>query len=214
MGELIHLDEWRIAARRPIQGSPPLFYFDLSCPFSYLAAERIERLLGQVGWVPVAGAARERGRGSARPEAVRGHAERLARSLRLPLVWPDRFPEPVPGAMRAAAYTAETGAAVGFALAASRLAFCGGFDLEDPEVLAEAAAAAGVSLRGCLAAAGDAARDESLQATARLLATRGVRQLPVIRIGRRWFEGDQAPVDAAALLRAESAYRRPLAPVG
>ena len=37
---------------------------------------------------------------------------------------------------------AEGGRGAGFVLAASRLAFCGGFDLEDPEILAEAAAAA------------------------------------------------------------------------
>ena len=104
--------------------------------------------------------------------------------------------------MRAAAYAAEIGAGARFALAASRLAFCGGFDLEDPEILAEAAAAAGVPLDECLAAAGDPARDARLHATARAPCARaGSRDLPAIRIGRRWLWGEQMLSEARPLLR-------------
>ena len=42
----------------------------------------------------------------------------------------------------------EGGCAAAFAIAAGRLAFCGGFDLEDPDILAEAAAAAGLDVKG------------------------------------------------------------------
>ncbi len=87
-------------------------------------------------------------------------------------MWPDRFPGPVPSAMRAAAYASEVGHGRAFALAASRLAFCGGFDLDDPEILAEAADAAGMSLDGCLAAAGDRNWDLPLEAASRMLAAR------------------------------------------
>ena len=59
---------------------------------------------------------------------------------------------------------AEGGHAAPFVLAASRLAFCGGFDLDDPEVLAEAAAAAGLGLPEVLAAAGDRSRDGEMEA--------------------------------------------------
>ena len=59
--------------------------------------------------------------------------------------------------MRVAAYAAEHDRGAAFTLAACRLAFCGGFDLEDPEVLAEAAAAAGLGLEESLRAAGDSA---------------------------------------------------------
>ena len=85
---------------------------------------------------------------------ARGRAPR-APQLRLPLVWPEHFPREVPAAMRAAAYAAEQGRGGEFVLAAGRLAFCGGFDLDDPEILAEAAAAAGIPLDDCLRAAGD-----------------------------------------------------------
>jgi 2-hydroxychromene-2-carboxylate isomerase len=212
MGILIVLDDWRSQAPRPERDSRPVFFFDLSCPFSYLAAERIERLLGDVAWVPAAACAQARSDSG----AVRRQAERLAASLRLPLVWPDRFPAEVPRAMRAAsrAAEAEMGAGARFALAASRLAFCGGFDLEDPEILAEAAAAAGVPLETCLAAAGDPTRDADLHTTARGLLSHGVGRLPAIRIGPRWFAGEHALSEAAALVRARAVYGHPLAPVG
>ena len=109
-------------------------------------------------------------------------------------------------------YAAEIGAGARFALAASRLAFCGGFDLEDPEILAEAAAAAAVPLEEALVAAGDPTRDGALHATARGLLSRGVQRLPAIRIGSRVFSGDHAVGEAATLQRARAAAERPLAP--
>ena len=121
----------------------PAFFFDLSCPFSYLVAERVERLLGEVNWVPAPTWSR------ADPEAAVQRATAMARAARLPLVWPEAFPAPVPRALRAAAYAGEIGAGARFALAALRLAFCGGFDLEKRSVLTDVAAAAG-HLRGRL----------------------------------------------------------------
>ena len=112
---------------------------------------------------------------------------------------------PIPGTRcRAASYAAENGAGASFALAATRLAFCGGFDLEDPEILAVAAAAAGIPLEGCLLAARDPARDRPLWATARGLHARGVRALPALRLGRRFIEGDRILVEGAALLGARA----------
>jgi 2-hydroxychromene-2-carboxylate isomerase len=197
MGELIVLAE-RLADRSRPRGADkaaPAFFFDLACPFSYLAAERVERLLGGVEWIPAAG------RPVARCDlsSFRSRAESRAAELRLPLVWPDPFPVSVPGALRAAARAGELGAGPRFALAAARLAFCGGFDLEDPEVLAEAAAAAGLTLDQCLAAAGDQALDRSLEATARGLRAQGVRRLPAVRVGGRLFDGERRLVEAAAL---------------
>jgi 2-hydroxychromene-2-carboxylate isomerase len=208
MGELILLAERRADRSRPTGTTRPAFFFDLSCPFSYLVAERVERVLGDVDWVPTAGTVLLRG--EANPAAVRAEAETCAVALRLPLVWPDHFPADTPGALRAAAYSVEIGAGSRFALAASRLAFCGGFDLEDPEILAEAAAAAGIGLRACLAAAGDLTRDGVLHATARGLLSHGVRGLPAIRIGSHWFAGEGALASAAAMIRSQPAYDSPL----
>ncbi len=204
MGELIALSERRRWREQGLENVHPAFYFDLSCPLSYLAAERVEWMLGEVDWVPVAGHALG---GADRLEQLRERAEQRAAELRLPLVWPDRFPAAVPGALRAARCAAQLGAGARFALASARLAFCGGFDLEDPEVLAEAAAAAGVALEDCLAAAGDVTCDASLRSVAHELAAQGVNELPAVRVASRLFAGEQRLTEAAGLLewRAETA---------
>jgi 2-hydroxychromene-2-carboxylate isomerase len=213
MGELIFLQDRRADRSRPGRSAIPAFFFDVCCPFSYLAAERVERMLGEVEWVPVS--SMRFGEGDRHlPEAVRAVAELRAAELRLPLVWPDRSPLCVPGLLRAAAHAAQIGSGAQFALAAMRLAFCGGFDLEDPEILAEAAAAAGISLEECFAAISDPSLDGSLHATARGLQARGVAELPAIRVGSHLFAGERRLAEAAALLRAPAAMGGPLAPVG
>ena len=154
MGELLPFPLDR-AHSRSATAPPPSFFFDVADPFSYLAAERVERVLGEVEWVATDGSAlagaRPRGR---RLHELRTAAEGRAAALHLPLVWPEHFPASAPSAMRAAAFACELGAGPTFALALSRLAFCGGFELDDPEILAEAAAAAAVPLHACLEAGG------------------------------------------------------------
>ncbi len=169
------------------------FFFELGSPFSYLAAERVERALGKVDWIPTAPLP---GATAVSPD----EAERHALSLRLPLVWPEREPD-FPRALRAAACAAELGRSGPFAIAASRLAFCGGFDIDDPEMLAEAAAAAGLAPQECLAAARDASWDDQLQATAAGLVRRGVLELPAIRVGRTYCSGKQAVAEATAVVQ-------------
>lgn len=189
----------RLADRsRPTTGVSAAFFYDLACPFSYLVAERIERVLGEVEWFPVAGADVGAGGGPLRVGAIRALAEREARAARLPLIWPDSFPATNRHALRAAAYALEHGAGSSFALAALRLAFCGGFDLQDPEILVVAAGAARLPLEQCLAAARDPSHDRALQATARGLRMRGVSRLPAVRLGRRWFVGERL-LDGVAL---------------
>lgn len=197
MGKLIVLTEQLADRARPRAQARPTFFFDLACPFSYLAAERVERLFGEVEWVPVAGPLH----GHAGGISVRAAAGARARELRLPLVWPESFPAPARAALRAAVRATQVGAGSRFALAAARLAFCGGFDLEDPEVLAEAAAASGFALEECVAAGGDEALDGSLYATARGLVARGVDRLPAIRVRHGFFAGEALLSQAAAASR-------------
>ena len=207
MGEVIDLGERRerrrcttvpAGAARP--GLEATFFFDLASPFTYLAAERVERLLGGVKWRPVAAEALHRGAPPAGPD-VREEAERRAGVLGVPMVWPDSFPAPVPAAMRAAAHAAERGRGAAFTLAAARLAYCGGFDLADPEVLAEAAAVAGIGLEECLRAAGDVARDGPLEGAACRLLAAGADRLPAFAIGGSLICGEDRLVEAAAWAR-------------
>ncbi len=218
MGELIDLAERRAVHRRAATsdvaaglGLDATFFFDLASPFTYLAAERVERLLGSVTWRPVAAEALHRGLCPTGPEQ-REEAERRAASLGMPIVWPDGFPAPVPAAMRAAAYAAECGRGAPFTLAAARLAYCGGFDLADPEVLAEAAAVAGIGLEECLHAAGDVSRDGPLEAAGRGLLVAGAERLPVFAIAGSLISGEDRLDEAATWARcrddAAAARRR------
>lgn len=209
MGEVVSLAEKR---RARTQAPPKVterveYYFDLACPFAYLAAERVQRAFAVVAWRPASATALDRGKLSD-PLAVgrlRRAAEERATQLRMPLEWPDRFPEEVPGAMRAAAYAAEQGRGGAFALAAGRLAFCGGFDLDDPEILAEAAAAAGIGLEETLQAARDEARDGEIEANGRRLLAAGADRLPVLRVGRSLVWGEARIGATAAAARARLA---------
>jgi 2-hydroxychromene-2-carboxylate isomerase len=209
MGDVISLADRR-ARRTGEQGSrkgtpTAAFHFDLACPFSYLALERVERLLPGVSWRPTIADSLHRGDPWADDEAgaaARVTAERRAMELRLPLSWPAEDTRSARGAMRAAHHAAELGRGFEFALAAARLAFCGGFDLNDPEVLAEAAAASGIPLEACLGAAGDVARDGPLEASGRRLLAAGATRLPAIRVGRVLHCGEAQVAQAAALLRA------------
>ncbi|HWC85165.1 MAG TPA: DsbA family protein [Solirubrobacteraceae bacterium] len=177
------------------------FYFDPSCPFSYLAAERIERRFSGVAWIPVPASTIQLEEAWADPRVARLRrllAERRAAELKLPLVWPDRFPTTGAAALRVAFYAARTGVGAEFALAAARLAFCGGFDLDDPVNLAEAAAAAGIGLEACLAAAENDVYDGPLHTNARGLLALGITQLPALRAGPRWFAGEASLAEASA----------------
>jgi 2-hydroxychromene-2-carboxylate isomerase len=209
MGDVIRLDERREAVRR--RGavrrrarSRADFFFDLACPFTYLAAERVERAFDEVVWRPAPSDVLRRSSladDAVGAAAVRRAAEERAAALRLPLVWPERFPAPVPAAMRVAGRAAEGGRGGAFVLAATRLAFCGGFDLDDPEILAEAAAAAGVVLEETLDAALDEGRDGAIEAVGRSLLAAGADQLPALRVGRALYWGEERVGEALVAAR-------------
>jgi 2-hydroxychromene-2-carboxylate isomerase len=104
--------------------------------------------------------------------------------------------------MRVASYAAETDRARAFVLAAGRLAFCGGFSLGDPDILAEAAAAACLPLEACLRAAVDEERDMQMLAAGRALRDAGAGRLPVVRVRELMFCGEERLAEAAAAARA------------
>jgi len=184
--------------RGPSSRRPMTFYFDPVAPESYLAAERVDRVGSDVTWVPVCALGTDVRVGEdARRRAVAARAA----ALRLPLVWPEATPG-CARALRVAALAAERGSLPAFALAAGRLVYCGGYDLDDPEILAEAAAAAGLGMDACLRAAADPARDHAPQAVARSLAERGADRLPCFEVGPTLFHGEQRLPEALAAMRA------------
>ena len=218
MGELLHFPIERTLGSRTAPTAVPItptFFFDVTSPAPYCAAAGGARPLGVGEGGAVEGAALDdpapRGRELSR---MRKQAETRAAEMRLPLVWPDTFPIQAPCVQRAASFACELGAGPAFALAASRLAFCGGYDLNDPEVIAEAAAAASIPLGACLEAAGERWRDDELRETARSLSDAGVQQVPAFAIGEHWLGGEVALAQAPAMMALAEPMRRPLAPVG
>src|SRR4051794_12546762 len=180
----------------PRPAGPALFSFDVSSPWTYLAAERVDRGFADVRWRPAADpTAAGGGVGVGRRERVR--AERRAAELGLPLVWPQGR-RAGRAATRIAVLAAAHGRGAAFALAAGRLAFCGGFDLDDPDVLAEAAAAATLELDAALAAARDAGADSVARHEGTRVADLGAAALPVLQLGRALFCGEHRIAEARA----------------
>jgi 2-hydroxychromene-2-carboxylate isomerase len=200
MGTVIDLAARRQArdhrgAGRPGRGPPARFSFDVTSPFTYLAAERVERAFPGAQWRAVVPPQPRWG-------AEDRRAERRAEALRMPLVWPDARLGDGRRAHRVAAHAAERGCAPAFVIAAGRLAYCGGFDLDDPSVLAEAAVAAGLALAPALAAAEDRRHDQGLGAAATRLRAAGAVELPVVEVGAAVFAGEERLAEAAAVAGA------------
>jgi 2-hydroxychromene-2-carboxylate isomerase len=201
MGDVISLAEHRwfrhaeaattsVGAPAPAQAVPRAprvtFAFDLSSPYTYLAAERVDRLFPGLVWRPVLEEVLQR------PPHDTVAVEERAHALGLPLVWPDQGTwgsDRVRPAMRVASLAAERGRAASFVLAASRLAFCGGC----------------LGLEDCLDAAGDVSRDGRMEENARKLLSQGAERLPSLRVGRLLFAGEDRIGEALRAAQAPAA---------
>ncbi|HEX4345164.1 MAG TPA: DsbA family protein [Solirubrobacteraceae bacterium] len=187
------------AVRRRQVASLIVFYFDLGSPYTYLAAERADRMFAGLAWVP-ATCARLR-RGASVDDVDRAAVALRAETLGLPLIWPVGAPPSVVRAMRVASLAAERGAGAAFVLAATRLTFCGSFDIDDPEILVVAASGAGIDTAQMSDAADDAGRDAAIEATGRRLVAAGAGRLPVLQVEQTLFCGEDRVGDAAIAAR-------------
>src|SRR6185312_7457347 len=125
MGEVIRLEDRRARPRPDVEGRKAVraeFFFDLASPFTYLAAERVDRAFDAVTWTPACSrtlrcrALPPLG-GDAQP--IVDLASERAAALRLPLEWPERWPAPAEAAMRVAHYAGLEGRGGAFVLAAT-----------------------------------------------------------------------------------------------
>src|SRR3712207_9579911 len=91
MGEVIRLDDRRARLRPEMVMGDAVraeFFFDLSSPFTYLAAERVDRAFDAVTWTPACARAlrcRSLPFGAGEREEVAECAEARAEALRLPV---------------------------------------------------------------------------------------------------------------------------------
>lgn len=196
----------------------PVFYYDLTDPVSYLAAERIHAVLDVVAeWEPVLGSELR-----AEPAAVeREWLERRADELgllpvRLPIFISaaghgDGPPGGIPAAGRTAAlaatYAKQIGRVVGFSLAAFRQAFAGGHDLGEDSTVLLAGAASEIHPRALLQAISRPSVGEALERACDRARTAGVVALPAIEVAGSLLSGDDAVEQAAALVSVAESVR-------
>jgi 2-hydroxychromene-2-carboxylate isomerase len=211
-----------------VSGPPARFFFDLSSPLAYLAAERVLHVLpGPAEWQPVlarelspndpldplqplaggaGGAGGEIAQREAAPnEAAREQIVRRAQELGLqPVRWPDPFPFDSALAMRVATYAKSIGRVVPFAQAAFRQAFAGGHSLEDLDFVLIAAAACEMHPSAVLAAAELRSVGRQLaDATANASRT-GIIDVPAVAVDELVFTGAHALEQASAHMRASA----------
>ncbi len=190
--------------------APAAFYFDLSSPDAYLAAERVLSVLpGPAEWQPVLARemAPERSPVLTRESELelRERIARRARELELqPLRWPDPFPFDSTLAMRVATYAKSIGRVVPFAQAAFRQAFAGGHSLDDPDYVLIAAAACEMHPAAVLRGAELRSVERQLLETTARAARTGIDEVPAVVVADRAFCGEGALEEAAAHMREGS----------
>lgn len=184
-------------------------FFDVGSPYAYLAAERVESLLGPVTWRPVllGGIFAAVGRSSwaqtdARDAGIAEIERRAADRGLPPVAWPARWPNDGLRAMRVAAWadriaTPEHDAVRAFALAALRTHFVDGLPLDDEAHLRRAAASAGLDADEALAATADPAVKAHLRTATEEAIARGVIGVPTLAFDDRLVWGDDG-LDAFA----------------
>lgn len=187
--------------------SKPIFFFDLGSPFAYLAAERIERVLGEpVRWQPVLLGAifKLTGRSSwalgdpERRAAGMSEVERRAGLYGLPAVrWPDPWPGSYLTAMRAATFAERVGKGRSFALQAFRDAFRDGRDLSIPGEVLRSAERAGLDPQCVKQGTQDPEIKHALRDASDRAHRQGVFGVPTVAVGGELFWGDDRLQDAA-----------------
>ena len=180
------------------------FLFDLNSPYAYLAAHRVDDLLENVDWVPIAFGpllvATQRVPWSLQPgreDGMRECERRAAERGLPPIVWPDGWPAEtysVDGA-RAVLAAKPHGREREVAKAIFAEVFERGARLDDPAVLDAAGEAAGVAgLREAVKE--DGVRRELRTITEDAIA-RGVTGVPTVEVGGELFWGDDRLEEAA-----------------
>jgi len=179
------------------------FFFDLSCPWTYLAAGRLHEAAVRTGarirWRPFRlsdlGQSAAEQRWPAEPPR-RAHAQRMlaawadfcARPLQLPEGWPAELTL----AARGAVYAAATKRARAYAEAVWAAEFGRGEPPLTEAALLELAAAAGLEGAAFHSALADPGTAEALAANARELAARGGFASATMFVGERMFHGNES----------------------
>jgi 2-hydroxychromene-2-carboxylate isomerase len=188
----------------------PVFYYDLGSPYSYLTAERLQRVLPVMPvWQPILlGGIWQQSGGQSwgvtdqREDGIAEVERRAADYGLMPVRWPEGWPNNTLKAMRAAVFAQSIGRAVAFSLAAFRQAFAGGRDLSDVDNVLIAAAACELHPNAVLKAIETQSVKDKLRKVTAEAYDRGVRGVPTIAVGDELFWGDDRLEEARSALAA------------
>ena len=189
----------------PASREQPVFYYDLSSPDAYFAAERLTDVLGVVPeWQPVlieglpGAGSLDAFRCAEEREIFMAERERRALEHRLQrLRWPPGWPCDSGLAMRTATYAKQIGRVVAFSLAAFRQAFVAGRDLSEPDNVLIAAAACEMHPAAVLKATQLRSVAAELAQATEAAAAAGVTAVPALRVGDELLQGDDVLERAA-----------------
>jgi 2-hydroxychromene-2-carboxylate isomerase len=187
----------------------PVFFYDFSSPYSYLAAHRVDDVLPvPARWQPILFGALITAigkepwswhKGPARDARMR-ECEQRAAALGLPLQWPRDWPLGTYSILvvRAALVAEELGRLREFSLAAFRNGLGLGRDLTELDVVLEAAEEAGVDRGAVSDGVADPRIKQRLRDATDAAVALGVTGVPTISAGGELFWGDDRLEEAAA----------------
>jgi len=188
----------------------PVFLYDFNSPYAYLAAARIDEVVGEARWQPIAFAfvlvAHERMPWSlSEPTRTPGVAEceRRAREYGLPpLVWPPGWPKGsyTLDPLRAALFAEEHGALREYSAAAFARNFVTGVGLLGDAPI-EVAEEVGLDPDATRAAIAGPMRERLKQVTEEAIAA-GIHGVPTVTVAGEHFWGDDRLEAAATAQRA------------
>lgn len=191
--------------------TPALFYFGAMSPYSWFAAERIERLLPQARWHGVfAGAVfKQNGRVSwgltdRRTEGIADCDERAAEHGLGPIHWPEPWPTNdllVARAMTLCMRSEDDRLLRSFGLAAMRLTFLEGADIGEAENVLEAGRRVGIGEHELAEALQDPRIKDALRADTEAVVAAGVSGVPTVSVASELFWGDDRLEQAAGAAR-------------
>jgi 2-hydroxychromene-2-carboxylate isomerase len=191
----------------------PVFFYDISSPYAYLAAERIDEVLPvQARWQPIVFGALLRARGripwSLQEETVgpgQAEVEARARERGLPAVrWPEGWPADSYSVtpLRAVLHAQERGAGKELTVALYRTMFAEGRALDDLDAVLSAAETCGLDPDDVRQGVQRPDIKDSLRAATDDAIARGLQGIPTVALGDQLFWGDDRLEEAAAALSA------------
>ena len=197
----------------PPPAEHPPFYYDLSSPYAYLAALRVDDVLPvPPRWQPIAFGAliREIGKvpWSLRPDTRRAGVAEIERRARErgapPMRWPDGWPDVSYSVLplRAVLHAFEHERGRELTLELYRVAFAEGAALNDLDVVAGSAGRVGLDADETRAAVERQELKDRLRVATDAARQRGVTGVPTVAVGDELFWGDDRLGDAARALAA------------